>query len=88
MLRFVRAYRETLDWMFASPDAVRLYAEQVNLPPELAVMTRDKFQTKAAMRHDRLSEIDAVMTDAVTLRFLDKPLTDEQLAELIQIPPS
>ena len=86
VLRFVRAFRETLDWMYASPDAVRLYAEQVNLPPELAVMARDKFQTKAAMRHDSLSEIDAVMTDAVTLRFLDKPLTDEQLAELIQNP--
>jgi hypothetical protein len=39
------------------------------------------------MRNDRLSEIDAVMTDAVTLKFLDKPLTDGQLAELIQIPP-
>jgi NitT/TauT family transport system substrate-binding protein len=87
VLRFVRAYRETLDWMFSSPDAVRLHAEQINLPPELVVMTRDKFQTKAAMRNDRLSEIDAVMTDAVNLRFLDKPLSDEQLAELIQIPP-
>jgi len=27
------------------------------------------------------------MRDAVTLKFLDKPLTKEQLADLIQIPP-
>jgi len=87
VLRFVRAYRESLDWMFASADAVKMYAEQMNVPVELAAMTRDKFQTKEAMRNDRLSDLDVVMADAVTLKFLDKPLSKEQLAELIQIPP-
>jgi NitT/TauT family transport system substrate-binding protein len=87
LLRFTRAYRETLDWMFASADAVRLNAERIDVPVQLAAITRDRFQTREAMRHDRLSDIDAVMTDAVTLKYLDKPLTSEQLAELIQIPP-
>jgi NitT/TauT family transport system substrate-binding protein len=86
VLRFVRAYRETLEWMFTSPDAVRIYAETFKVAPELAAMTRDKFQTREAMRNDRLSGMDAVMADAVTLKFLDKPLTPEQLVELIQIP--
>jgi NitT/TauT family transport system substrate-binding protein len=87
VLRFVQAYRETLDWMFSSPEAVRIYAEEMNVPVELAAMTRDKFQTKEAMRNDRLSDLDAVMAQAVRLKFLDKPLGKEQLAELIQIPP-
>jgi len=87
VLRFVRAYRETLDWMFSSPEAVKIYAEEMKVPVELAAMTRDKFQTKEAMRNDRLSDLDVVMADAVTLKFLDKPLSREQLAELIQIPP-
>jgi NitT/TauT family transport system substrate-binding protein len=87
VLRFVRAYRETLDWMFSSAEAVKLYAEEVKVPVELAAMTRDKFQTRDAMRNDRISDIDAVMADAVRLKFLDKPLSHEQLAELIQIPP-
>jgi NitT/TauT family transport system substrate-binding protein len=86
MLRFVQAYRETLGWMFSSPEAVRIYAEEMNVPVELAAMTRDKFQTKEAMRNDRLSDLDAVMAQAVRLKFLDKPLGKEQLAELIQIP--
>src|SRR5262249_40591964 len=85
LLRFVRAYRETLDWMFSGPDAVKIYAEETNVPLELAAMTRDKFQTKEAMRNDRLSDLDAVMAQAVRLKFLDKPLSKEQLAELIQI---
>jgi NitT/TauT family transport system substrate-binding protein len=87
VLRFVQAYRETLDWMFSSPEAVQIYAEETNVPVELAAMTRDKFQTKEAMRNDRLSDLDAVMAQAVRLKFLDKPLGNEQLAELIQIPP-
>jgi NitT/TauT family transport system substrate-binding protein len=84
--RFGRAYRETLDWMFSSPEAVRMYAEQMNVPVDLAAMTRDKFQTREAMRNDRLSNLERVMADAVALKFLDKPLSREQLAELIQIP--
>ena len=87
LLRFVRAYRETLDWMFSSPDAVKIYADETNVPLELATMTRDKFQTKEAMRNDRLSDLDAVMAQAMRLKFLDKPLSKEELAELIQIPP-
>ena len=86
VLRFVRAYRETLDWMFSSPDAVRMYAEQAGIPLELAVSTRDRFQTREAMRNDRLSDLDAVMADAVALKFLDRPLAAAQLAELVQIP--
>jgi len=87
LLRFVQAYRETLDWMFSSPEALHIYAEETNVPVELAAMTRDKFQTKEAMRNDRLSDLDAVMAQAVRLKFLDKPLSKEQLAGLIQIPP-
>ena len=87
IMRFVRAYRETLDWMFASPQAVEIYAQEFKIAPELAAMTRDKFQTREAMRNDRLSDLDAVMADAVALKFLDKPLSKEQVAELVQIPP-
>jgi len=72
LLRFVRAYRETLDWMFSSPDPVKIYAEEANVPVELAATTRDKFQTKEAMRNDRLSDLDAVMAQAVRLKFLDE----------------
>jgi len=86
-IRFVRAYRETLDWMFSSPRAVEIYAHQFKVAPELAAMTRDKFETREAMRNDRLSDLDAVMADAVALKFIDRPLSTAQLAELIQIPP-
>jgi NitT/TauT family transport system substrate-binding protein len=87
ILRFVRAYRETVDWMYSSPDAVRMYAEKTKLPQELIKTSIDKYHTKDAMQTDAMKDIDGIMRDAVTLKFLDKPLTKEQLADLIQIPP-
>ncbi len=87
VMRFVRGYRETVDWMYSSPDAVRMYAEKTKLPQELIKASIDKYHTKDAMQTDAMKDIDGIMRDAVTLKFLDKPLTKEQLADLIQIPP-
>jgi NitT/TauT family transport system substrate-binding protein len=87
MLRFMRAYRETLDWMYSSPEAVKLYAEKMKMPEELVVLQRDQFNPKEAMLPDRLSDLDLVMEDAVALKFLDKPMTRDELNALFQIPP-
>lgn len=87
IMRFSRACREAVDWMFSSPQAVEMFAEKFKVAPELVTMTRDKFQTREAMQNDRLSDLDAVMADAVALKFLDKPLNERQVADLVQIPP-
>ena len=88
MLRFMRAYRETLDWMYSNPQAAKLYGEKMKLSEELVILQRDQFNPKAAMLPDRLSDLDLVMEDAVALKFLDKPMTKDELTELFQIPPA
>jgi NitT/TauT family transport system substrate-binding protein len=40
------------------------------------------------MSPDRVSGIDAITKDAVAFKFMQAPLSLEQLAELIQIPPA
>ena len=57
------------------------------MPESLVEFQRDEFNPKSAMNPDRLSDVELVMQDAVAGNFLDKPLTAEQLAEFIQIPP-
>jgi NitT/TauT family transport system substrate-binding protein len=86
-LRFVRAYRESLDWIFTDPQAIKSYSAQNNVPPHLVKQTADQFQTRPGMQFDEVSGVDAIMADGVKLKFLDAPLTKEQLSELIQIPP-
>jgi NitT/TauT family transport system substrate-binding protein len=88
MLRFMRGYRETLDWMYANPQAVKFYAEKMKMSEDLIVLQRDQFNPKDAMLPDRLSDLDLVMEDAVALKFLDKPMTKDELTELFQIPPA
>ena len=76
--RFVEAYRETLDWMYSDPAALKAYAEWVNIPESLAKEVRDQFYPKDNLRLDRLSGLDEAMADAVSLKFLSAPLTKQQ----------
>jgi NitT/TauT family transport system substrate-binding protein len=86
-LRFVRAYREALDWIFADPQAMEFYSATNHIPVELVKKTAEEFQTRQGMQFDAISGVDGIMTDGVKLKFLDAPLTKDQLGALIQIPP-
>jgi NitT/TauT family transport system substrate-binding protein len=85
--RYVQAYRETVDWMYAGEEPLKMYAEFAGVPPEIARQVREKFFPKSLLVPDRVSGVDAQMADAVTFKYLAEPLTREQLAELIRIPP-
>jgi NitT/TauT family transport system substrate-binding protein len=85
-LRFVRAYRESLDWIFTDPRAIKFYSAKNNVLEHLVKLTAEKFQTRPDMQFDQIAGVDAIISDGVKLKFLDAPLSKEQLAELIQIP--
>jgi NitT/TauT family transport system substrate-binding protein len=82
--RFLRAYRETLDWMYSDPAALKAYAEWVGIPEALAKEVRDQFFPKENLRLDRLSGLDDAMADAVNLKFLAAPLSKAQQDELFK----
>jgi NitT/TauT family transport system substrate-binding protein len=86
IVRFMQAYRETLDWMYSDPEAIKAYAAHMRMSESLVQLQRDEFNPKEALNPDRLSDLDLVMQDAIAGKFLEKPLTPEQLAEFIQIP--
>jgi NitT/TauT family transport system substrate-binding protein len=86
--RFMKAYRETIDWLYSNdPAALSAYADFVGIPVEMAKRTRDGFFPRAAVDPDQIVGLDTIVPDAVALKFTAAPLTKEQLAELIQIPP-
>src|SRR5258705_4981060 len=87
LVRYLQAYRATLDLMYSDPAALKAYAEWVNIPETLAKDVRDKFYPKENLRLDRLSGLDAAMADAVSLKFLAAPLTKEQQDELFKFYP-
>jgi len=82
--RYVQAYRETLDWMYTDPAALKAYAAWVGIPETLAKDVRDQFYPKENLRLERLSGLDEAMTDAVNLKFLAAPLSKQQQDELFK----
>jgi NitT/TauT family transport system substrate-binding protein len=87
IMRFVDGYREAVDWMYSDPKAVTMYAAKIKSTEELIKQSIRDFQPKDTMQTDEMKDLDGIQRDAVKLKFLDKPLTREQLAEFLQIPP-
>jgi NitT/TauT family transport system substrate-binding protein len=88
IMRFMQGYREAVEWMYSDPKAVEMYSAKIHKPVELLKESMQKFQPKEALQSDHFADLDGAIKDAVKLKFLDKPLTKEQIAELIQIPPA
>jgi NitT/TauT family transport system substrate-binding protein len=84
LVRFMQGYKETVDWMYSSPEALKLYGEYSGLPDNI-VQHVLKLIPKEALQTDEVKGIDSVMADAVSQKFLPAPLTLDQLKELIQI---
>jgi NitT/TauT family transport system substrate-binding protein len=87
MVRFVDAYREGVDWIFSSPEAIKNYAAKTRMPEALIRDSIAEFQPREAMQTDRMEKLDEAMKDAIESKFIDRPLTAVEIAEFIQIPP-
>jgi NitT/TauT family transport system substrate-binding protein len=85
--RYMRAYRETVECMYKEERCLKAYAEWLNISEAKARRTRDDFFPPESVNPDRVVGLDTIVKDAVELKFTSQPLTKEQLAELIQIPP-
>ena len=85
LVRFNRAYQETVAWMYSDPAALKHYGEYSSLPEKIVLRVRGLIPQES-MATDRVEGIDQIMADAVAGKFIPAPLTAEQVKELIQIP--
>jgi NitT/TauT family transport system substrate-binding protein len=85
-VRFMRAYREALAWVYSTPEGLRAYAQWASISEATAQRALAEFLPREAVDPDRISGVDDVMADAVTFKYIPAPLTKAQLDQLIQIP--
>ncbi len=85
--RYVKAYRETIDWMYSDPAALKNYADFAGITEAKAKRIRDGFFPKSSLSPDEITGLDLIVPDAVSLKFTAAPLSKERLADLIRIPP-
>jgi len=84
-VRYLRAYRDTLEWMYSDPAAITAFAKWAKISEAVGKRVYD-MSPREDLNPDRLSGLDGVMSDAVTFKHITAPLTAEQTKELFQIP--
>jgi NitT/TauT family transport system substrate-binding protein len=84
--RFMQGYRDTIDWMYADPAAMRLYEAFSNVPHELMARVRDEYFPKSALWPDDIRGLDLVLSDALKNKFLARALTAAEIKEMVEIP--
>jgi len=85
--RYMKAYRETVAFMYNDPKALQIYADWLTISEAKAKRTRDEFFPPPAIEPDKIVGLDVIVKDAVALKFTATELTRAQLDDLVQIPP-
>jgi NitT/TauT family transport system substrate-binding protein len=85
--RYMQAYRETIDYLYTDPNALKVYSDWLKIPEAKARRTRDDFFPRPSIEPDRITGLDTIVKDAAALKFTATELTKAQLDDLIQIPP-
>jgi len=85
-VRFMQAYRETIDWMYSNPKALEMYADYRKTSVANAKRMRDEFFVKGGIDPDTVKGMDQLMAEAMSFKYLAAPLTPAELAELVQVP--
>jgi hypothetical protein len=79
------AYKDTIEWMYSDPAALKIFSEFTNLPESVVSKVRE-LVPKETLVPDRIVGVDQIIAEAVGTKFLAAPLTLQQVKELIQIP--
>src|SRR6186713_1477030 len=79
VVRYMKAYRETVDCMYKDERCLKAYAEWLNISEAKARRTRDDFFPRSSVEPDKITGLDTIVKDAVTLKFTANELTKAQL---------
>src|SRR5262249_59049966 len=55
VVRFMQAYRESVDWMYSNPDAVKMFAKKTGVAEDLVRASMKDFQPKETLQTDTMT---------------------------------
>ena len=85
LVRFHRAYKDTVEWMYSDPAALKHFSDYSGLPEKVVRRVRELIP-KETMAPDQVVGMEQIITEAVSMKFIPARLTAEQVKELVQIP--
>ena len=85
LVRFMTAYRTTIDWMYSDPRAISWYAEFAGTTEALARKARDENYPKRALALGRPQNLDLSLAQALELKRVRAPMTPQQIDRMLAI---
>ncbi|TMJ31275.1 MAG: ABC transporter substrate-binding protein [Alphaproteobacteria bacterium] len=85
-VRYLAAYREVIDWMYAGDAGVEAFANWAHVAAPIAKIVPIEYYPKQNVLPDRIEGIEPLMADAVKFKYLTAPLSKDQLAKLLLVP--
>jgi NitT/TauT family transport system substrate-binding protein len=85
-LRFIKAFGETIDWMYSDAKAIEMYAEFRKTSLRNATRMRDEFFPKSAVDPNSVKGLEQLMPEAVNFKYMPRLLTSAEFAEFVQVP--
>jgi NitT/TauT family transport system substrate-binding protein len=83
--KFMEVLDKCIDWAYANTaESAKMYAALNKIEPHIAEKGM-QFYTRETLAFGPIKRLDAVMKQAVDHKFIDKPLTPDQIKELIDI---
>jgi NitT/TauT family transport system substrate-binding protein len=83
--RFQAAYRDTIEFMYNDPAALRMFADYAKLPDTVVAKVRGLIP-KAALDPGGITGPEQIISEAVAGKFIAAPITPAQLDAMIDIP--
>ena len=84
--RLMQGYRDTIDWIYSTPEGLEAYAGWAKVSEGIARRSLDEFLPKGAVGVERVAGLEQNMRTAIEFKYMTAPLTKQQLDEFVQIP--
>ena len=84
--RFMQAYRDTIEWIYTTPEGLKAYSDWAKVSESIGRRSLDEFLPRSAVDVDKVVGLEQNMRTAIEFKYLSAPLTKQQLDELVQIP--
>jgi ABC-type nitrate/sulfonate/bicarbonate transport system substrate-binding protein len=85
--RFLKAYKKTLDWAYSSDEALERFAKLNKVPVSIAKKAVKIGYAKSSLELLPITGIDRTMNEAIAEKLITKPLSKQQLHDLLQYTP-
>ncbi len=85
LVKFMRAYQHAVDWAYQNPEAIAIFAKNMNVTPEIAKKAVDEYYPKSSMQIGEVRGLAGLLKDALQYKYIPSPKTPQEIAGLIDI---